>query len=82
MLHLMTVSDGGDDDDVLMRIAVNGEGDNYGIVVLAAPFWSPGRSPPNVQVEEESSVEVDCQAHGTPKPDIAFMINGIPLTGK
>lgn len=55
---------------------------NFGVVDLAAPYWSSGKSSPSIQVEEESNVEVDCTAHGLPRPNIAFMINGIPLAGK
>jgi len=55
---------------------------NFGVVDLAAPYWSSGKSSPSIQVEEESNIEVDCTAHGLPRPNIAFMINGIPLAGK
>lgn len=49
------------------------------LVVHSVPFWSEGRSPSTIQTEEESSVEINCLAHGTPTPNISFLFNGVPF---
>lgn len=49
-------------------------------LLVAAPFWS--KKPLDLEVDEESDIEVNCTAAGTPQPSVAWSINGVPVNGK
>jgi len=46
------------------------------VCVIAVPYWRPNSRPVDKQVDEDDSVEFECQADGSPKPNITWYING------
>ena len=49
--------------------------------ISAQPYWAAGKAPSDITVVEESNVEIDCQVHGTPKPNMTWFINGENVKG-
>ena len=54
----------------------------YFVFDSAMPYWRPSNRPTDKQVDEDNSVEFECQADGHPKPNIAWYINGLPVNSE
>ena len=45
-------------------------------VLVASPYWRHGSPPSDMMVDDEAALDVECRAHGRPKPTITWSING------
>jgi len=49
-------------------------------LILAMPFWLH-EPPQSLETPVGENVQFDCLVGGTPKPDVQWMINGVPIKG-
>jgi len=43
---------------------------------IASPYWRHRKPPDDVTVDDEEELDIECQAHGRPRPNITWSING------
>jgi len=42
----------------------------------ASPYWRHNKPPSDLTVDDEEDVDIECQAHGRPRPNVTWSING------
>ncbi|CAD5224223.1 unnamed protein product [Bursaphelenchus xylophilus] len=50
----------------------------FNVIVEAAPFWEHGK-PVDVTVDEGETADLRCNALGSPRPLLRWLMNGVPL---
>ena len=48
-------------------------------VSTASPHWRHDRPLADFTVDDEEDVDIECQSHGRPRPDITWSVNGTEI---